>query len=32
MEGRMNGWISAKFEVVFVVCQMYQWMDGRMDG
>ena len=30
MDGRMNGWIS-KFEIVFVVSQMYGRLDGRMD-
>ena len=27
----MDGWICVKLRV-FVVSQMYGWMDGRMDG
>ena len=24
----MDGWICVKFEIVFVVSQMYGWMEG----
>ena len=27
---RLDAWILCKFEKVFVVSQMYEWMDGLM--